>query len=250
MILLKDTINILGVDIDMYDRAEALSAIYAMTEEDGFHYVFTPNSEIIQMAYKDEEFKKILNSADMKTPDGIGVVYASKILNKPLKERVAGFDLMLDFMGECAKNKKSVFLFGSKEGVAAEAAEELKKRYPGLEIAGMRNGYFSDADNAGIIDEINNSGADVLLVCLGAPKQEKWIYDNKDKLCCRVAMGVGGSLDVLAGRVERAPEKWQKLGLEWAYRLKKEPKRIGRMMSLPAFAATVFFKGKRYKKVK
>ena len=247
---MKDKINILGTNVDMLTMKEALEELGKMAGTDKFDYVFTPNSEIIYAAYKDEKFRQILNSSSLNTPDGIGVVYASKILKKPISERVAGFDLMLMFMGECAKTGKKVYLFGSKEGVAAEAASELKSRFSGIDICGMRNGYFSDEDTDAIVADINNSGADVLLVCLGAPKQEKWIYDNREKLKVKVAMGVGGSLDVLAGKVERAPEKWQKAGLEWAYRLKKEPKRIVRMTALPIFALTVFFKGKRYKKSK
>ena len=111
----------------------------------------------------------------------------------------------------------------------------------------MRNGYFTDADTESILEEMNAAHPDVILVCLGAPKQEKWIYDNAAKLNAKIMMGCGGSLDVLAGRVERAPEKWQKLGLEWAYRLKKEPKRFWRMTALPKFGLTVLFKGKKYK---
>lgn len=215
--------------------------------EDGKnHVIYTPNSEIIYAAYKDENFAKILNSSDINTADGIGVVYASKILGKPLSERVAGFDFLNELIKEAAPMKKKVFLFGSKTGVAEKAAETLTQKYPGIVICGMRNGYFKDEESDEIAQEIKNTNPDIVLVCLGAPKQEKWIYKYKDVIGASVIMGAGGSLDVLAGTVSRAPEKWQKLGLEWAYRLKKEPKRIGRMSVLPKFGFTVLFKGKKY----
>ena len=244
---MRETINILGVHIDRLTHKEALDKLTGFLETEKTDMVFTPNSEIIQMAYKDTEFAKLLNSSSLNTADGIGVVYASKILGKPLAERVAGFDLMCAFMGVCEKKGARVFLFGSKEGVAKEAADELLRRHPSLNICGMRNGYFTDADNESIISEMNAANPDVILVCLGAPKQEKWIYANAPKLNAKIMMGCGGSLDVLAGRVERAPEKWQKSGLEWAYRLKKEPKRIWRMTALPRFGLTVLFKGRKYK---
>ncbi len=244
---MRETINILGVHIDRLTQAQALEKLTGFLATPQTDYVFTPNSEIIQMAYKDTAFAALLNSASMNTADGIGVVYASKILGMPLKERVAGFDLMCAFMGVCEEKGARVFLFGSKEGVAKEAADELMRRHPRLNICGMRNGYFTAEDNNSIIEEMNAANPDVILVCLGAPKQEKWIFDNAAKLSAKILMGCGGSLDVLAGRVERAPEKWQKAGLEWAYRLKKEPKRFWRMTALPKFGLTVLFKGRKYK---
>jgi len=244
---LRETINILGVHIDRLTQAQALEKLTSFLETEQTDLVFTPNSEIIQMAYKDAAFAERLNTASLNTADGIGVVYASKILGKPLTERVAGFDLMCAFMGVCAEKGARVFLFGSKEGVAKEAAEELCRRHPDLNICGMRNGYFTTEDTDSIIEEMNAANPDVILVCLGAPKQENWIYDTAPKLHAKIMMGCGGSLDVLAGRVERAPEKWQKMGLEWAYRLKKEPKRFWRMTALPKFGLTVLFKGKKFK---
>lgn len=244
---MRKTINILGVHIDRVTHDEALERLTSFLSTPETDCVFTPNSEIIQMAYKDADFAALLNASSLNTADGIGVVYASKILGLPLKERVAGFDLMCAFMGVCASKGARVFLFGSKPGVGEEAKAELLRRYPNLNICGIRNGYFTDAETDSIIQEMNEANPDIILVCLGAPKQEKWISANADKLNAKIMMGCGGSLDVLAGRVERAPEKWQKLGLEWAYRLKKEPKRIWRMTALPRFGLTVLFKGRKYK---
>ena len=123
----------------------------------------------------------------------------------------------------------------------------MEEEYPGIKIVGTHNGYFKSKDVPEIIEDINNSGADLLFVCLGAPAQEKWIDENADKLNVRVAMGIGGSLDVFAGKVERAPEFYCKHGLEWFYRLKKEPWRAKRMMALPKFALTVMLKGRNFK---
>lgn len=240
--------NILGVNVDKITYDEAVSSIMTMLNESGNHVVFTPNSEIILMAYKDENFCGILNSADLLMADGIGVVYASRIIGDPVPERVAGFDVACGVLDEIAKSGHRLFLFGGKPGVAETAAENLKAEYPLINIVGMRDGYFNPEDNDSIIDEINKSGADLVFVCLGAPKQENWIFENHARLNCHVMMGVGGTLDVLAGTAERAPEIWCDLGLEWLYRLIKQPSRFFRMMALPKFALTVIFKGRKYAK--
>ena len=239
-------VNILGVKVDMVNIAEAADKIMGFFNEDRLHTVFTPNSEIIMAAYRDPEFCAMLNESDLLTADGIGVVYASKILKKPISERAAGYDIARKVLEKLNYTNHKLFLFGGKPGVAEEAANNLRKDYPELHIVGMRNGYFQSEDEAEIVREINESGADIVFVCLGAPKQERWIYAHKDELRVKVAMGIGGSLDVFAGRVERAPDFWCKIGMEWFYRLMKEPWRIGRMMDLPKFAATVLAKGKKY----
>ena len=239
-------VNILGVKVDMVNIAEAADKIMGFFNEDRLHTVFTPNSEIIMAAYRDPEFCAMLNESDLLTADGIGVVYASKILKKPISERAAGYDIARKVLEKLNYTDHKLFLFGGKPGVAEEAADNLRKDYPELHIVGMRNGYFQPEDETEIVREINESGADIVFVCLGAPKQERWIYAHKDELHVKVAMGIGGSLDVFAGRVERAPDFWCKIGMEWFYRLMKEPWRIGRMMDLPKFAATVLTKGKKY----
>ncbi len=241
-----DKVNILGVNVDMVSISEAADIIMNFLDEDKFHSVFTPNSEIIMRAYKDAEFCSLLNNASLLTADGIGVVYASKILKKPIKERAAGYDIACRVLSKMNETGHKLFLFGGKPGVAEEAKEKLLEKYPSLNIVGLRNGYFKEEDEKEIVDEINASGADMLFVCLGAPKQEQWIDRHKDELNARVAMGIGGSLDVFAGRVERAPEFFCKTGLEWFYRLCKEPWRAGRMMELPKFAMTVIAKGRKY----
>ncbi len=240
-------VNILGVNVDMVNIDEAASEIMNFLEEDRFHSVFTPNSEIIMTAYRDESFADILNRADLLTADGIGVVYASKILKKPISERAAGYDIACEVLKKINGTEHKLYLFGGKPGVAEEAMQKLLKEYEGLKIVGLHNGYFKPEEEEGIVEDINNSGADLLFVCLGAPLQEKWIDRNRDKLKVRAAMGIGGSLDVFAGRVERAPEFFCKTGLEWFYRLCKEPWRAGRMLDLPKFGFTVLTKGKKFK---
>lgn len=243
-----EKVNILGVNIDKTTNTEAVDKIYAMLNEKENHAVFTPNSEIILMAYKDPEFCALLNSADLLTADGIGVVYASRILKNPVTERVAGYDMACGIIDKIAESGHRLYLFGGKPGVAEKAEENLKKKYPLLNIVGTHNGYFKPEETDGIIDDINASQADLLFVCLGAPAQEKWISANRSKLKCHVMVGIGGSLDVFAGTVERAPDVWCRMGLEWFYRLMKEPWRFWRMTALPKFGFTVLFKGKRYKK--
>ena len=243
---MRDTINILGVNIDMITMAEAVNTAAEAVETRDAFAVFTPNSEFIQAAYKDTEFRDILNNGDMCVPDGIGVVYASRILKKPIAERVAGYDLVCALFERMARAGKSVFLLGAKPGYAYEAGEKLKGKYPGLVIAGIQDGYFKPEHVDGIIDVINESNADVLLVCLGMKKQEQWMIENKERLRVGVMFGAGGCIDGFAGRTERAPEAWCNAGLEWLHRLLKEPWRLWRMMALPRFAITVFFRGKRY----
>lgn len=239
-------LNVLGVQIDNVTIESATDRILEMLKATRTHAVFTPNSEIVYAAYKNPDFCNILNSADMLTPDGIGIVYASKILKKPLTERAGGYDVACRVIEKISETGDRLYLFGGKPGIAEQAAENLREKYPFINIVGTQNGYFTPEEEDGIIEDINKSGADLLFVCLGAPMQENWIFKNRDRLSCRVMMGIGGSLDVFAGAAERAPESWQKLGLEWLYRLKKEPKRFFRMLALPKFAITVLLKGRNY----
>ncbi len=236
---MRETVNILGVNIDKITAKDALLKAEGFANSDGVSVIYTPNPEIVMAAYEDEEFKNVLNSSDMCVPDGIGVVYGAKMIGNPLPERVAGFDLSKGLIEKLSKTGGSVFLFGSKPGIAELAGENLVKEYPGIKIAGTRDGYFKESDEQEIIDAINASNANLLLVCLGAPKQEKWIYKNKDKLNVNLCIGAGGSLDVFAGAVNRAPEIFIKLNLEWFYRFCKQPSRIGRFMALPKFILTV-----------
>jgi len=240
-----DKIDILGVKIDSLSLDAAVDAAYDLTRQPGLHTVFTPNPEIIMLAREDAELLSVLGSADLLTADGIGVVYAAKMLKTPLPGRVAGYDLVCRLFDRLAQTGEAVFFFGAKPGVAEKAAAEIEKKYPGLRVAGTRDGYFKPEDEAGIIEEINASGAKLLLVCLGAPKQEKWIYVNRDRLLkVNLAMGLGGALDGFAGEVKRAPAIFIRLNLEWLYRLMKQPSRVGRYAAIPKFMMAVMRQGK------
>ncbi len=236
---MREVVNILGVNIDKITADKALSRAEEFVKSNGVSVIYTPNPEIVMAAYEDNGFKDILNSSDMCVADGIGIVYGAKIIKNPLPERVAGFDLSIGLLERMSKFGGSVFMLGSKPGVAETAAQKLLEKFSGLKIAGTHDGYFTEADEDKIVDEINASCADFLMVCLGAPKQEKWIYKHKDKLNVKLCIGAGGSLDVIAGTVKRAPKLFIKLNLEWFYRLLKQPSRIGRFAALPKFILTV-----------
>ena len=242
-----DKVNILGVKVTKHtiDSASDQIAEYVKSGQKR-KCVYTPNSEIIMVAYRDDKFKNVLNSADMLLADGIGVVYASKIVKNPISRRAAGYDTACEALRKLAKYGASVYLFGAADGVAVKAGEEICRRYPGIKIAGVSNGYFDSEKEKQIIADINDKKPDILFVCLGAPKQEKWIYNHKEELDFGVAMGIGGSLDVFAGTVKRAPEFYQKHGIEWLYRLLKQPKRIVRMLDLPRFGFKVLLSGKKF----
>lgn len=243
-----ESLKILGVRIDKVDMKSAVLKILSFLDKDKPSLVYTPNSEIIYLAKDDEEFKNILNSSDLNTADGIGVVYASKILNNPVNSRVAGFDLASALLPYMNEKKLKLFLFGGKEGVGVRAKDEILKKYPDIDICGIENGYFDSSDK--IIHHINECEPHFVFVCLGAPKQEKWMFENKDKLNAKVLMGIGGSLDVFAGEAKRAPDIFIKLNIEWFYRLIKNPSRIGRMMALPKFGFAVIKERKGEKNVK
>ena len=225
--------DVMGVAFDNVTMDQAVQRGLELARGEGFSYVVTPNPELVMMAQKDPAYADALAGAALTLPDGIGVVYAAKILGRPLQERVPGVDFACGVMEGLAQNGGRLFLLGAKPGVAEQAAENLTKRYPGLTVCGVHDGYFQ-ADGP-VVEAIRASQADVLFVCLGAPKQENWMVQNGAATGVHLAVGLGGSLDVFAGTVKRAPERWQKLGLEWLYRLCKEPKRITRMAKLPGF---------------
>lgn len=225
--------DVLGVAFDDVTLEEAVDRAMTLLEEAGPHLVATPNPEIVQIAEKDPEFSKVLADASLVLADGIGVTYAAKILGRPLKGRVPGIEFASALMARLAESGQRLFLLGAKPGVAEMAAANLQAEYPGLVICGTHDGYFQE--DGPVADAVRESRADVVFVCLGAPKQEKWIAANGDATGAKLLVGLGGSLDVFAGTVKRAPEAFQKLGLEWFYRLCTQPSRIGRMAKLPLF---------------
>lgn len=236
---MRKTVDILGIPVDAITMKDAVEKAGRFVGEDGAHAIYTPNAEIIMAAQRDSELKEILKKADMLVADGAGVVLASKILGRPVPEKVSGVDLVKEIFRAYAADGLSCYLFGAKPGVAQEAADRIKAEYPGLVIAGLHDGYFTKEEETGIIDDINRSSPDILLVALGAPKQEKWIFEHLDMINARVCIGVGGTIDILSGRVPLCPEFLRKNGFEWLYRLYKEPRRARRMLDIPRFMLRV-----------
>lgn len=245
-------IRILDVPVDMVNNLQAMEIFKGLMEKPGCDLIVTPNSEIIMNATKDQELKMLIEEAGLIIPDGIGLVYASKIIGLPLNERVTGVDFLSSILEYLSQTGKSVYLLGSKPAneerpsVAELAGENMCIRYPNLKIAGTHDGYFKKHEEADLVREINESGADFLCAALGAPKQEKFIYEHRNEFTnIRAGIGVGGSLDVWAGTVKRAPKFYQEHGLEWLYRFIQEPSRYKRMAQLPLFMVKVIAKGKK-----
>lgn len=230
-------IDVLGVGFDDLTMQEAVERGMALLRSDGAHYVVTPNPEIVEVCRENPEAMRAVNGADLVLPDGIGVVKGAAMLGTPLKEKTPGIEFAAHLMERMAEEGLTLYLLGAKPGVAELAAEKLAAQYPGLKLAGTHDGYFKE--DGPVVEAIRESGADCVFVCLGAPKQELWMAKNGPATGARLLCGLGGSLDVFAGNVERAPKFWSDHGLEWFYRLCKEPKRIGRMMKLPLFLVHV-----------
>ena len=227
--------DIHGVLVDNVTMEEAFESVLMMLQGNKPCKIYTPNSEILMEATRDPELKAILNSADLLVADGAGVVLASKILKRKLKQKVSGIDLVKQIFINTDRRPTSFFIFGGKPGVSEHAAINILSEFPRANIVGFRNGYFEEADIPEIINQINAKKPEVVLVGLGAPKQEKWIHTYANKLQCKVLIGVGGSIDVFAGKASLAPEFIRKAGFEWLYRLIKEPYRYKRMLDLPRF---------------
>ena len=230
-------IDVLGVGFDNVTMAEAVEQGMALLHSEGSHYVVTPNPEIVEACRENGAARAAVNGADLVLPDGIGIIKGAAMLGTPLKEKTPGIEFAAHMMERMAGEGMSLYLLGAKPGIAEQAAEKLSAQYPGLKIAGTHDGYFKE--DGPVVEDIRQSGADCVFVCLGAPKQEFWMAKNGPATGAHLLCGLGGSLDVFAGTVERAPKFFCDHGLEWFYRLCKEPKRIGRMMKLPLFLVHV-----------
>ncbi len=236
-------IDVLGVSFDDLTMDEAVEIALGFMQERRACYACTPNPEIVMAAKGDAALRAALSGAELVLADGVGITKAAAMLGTPLKSRVPGIDFASNVISRLAERGGSVYLLGAKPLVAEAAAEKLTQTYPGIVIAGTNDGYFTD--DVPVIEKINAASPDFLMVCLGSPKQELWMSANAGRLSCGLMAGLGGSLDVLAGNVQRAPETWRRLGLEWLYRVIKEPKRLGRVMKLPAFVLEAAAEGRR-----
>jgi N-acetylglucosaminyldiphosphoundecaprenol N-acetyl-beta-D-mannosaminyltransferase len=235
MIEKNKKIDILGIPVDDVTLGDALSVFENLLRGDRMTLIATPNSEILMRASGDPALKDILRRAELVIPDGIGLLYASKILGRPLRERVTGIDFSWNALKLSAQLGCRVYFLGGKPGIAEKAAENIKLQIPDLQIAGTRHGYFTEEEIPSIIEKINGSGADFICVALGFPRQEQFIDAHRDLLHAKVGIGIGGSLDIWSGTLKRAPAFYRNNGLEWLYRLKQEPSRIRRISVLPLF---------------
>lgn len=240
--------DILGIRVDAVAMRDAVTHITQLLSTQqrpaGLAQVVTINPEGVMLAREDPELKQIIADAALVTPDGSGILWAASRLGRPLTDRVTGIDLLEQLARAAASQGWRVYLLGAKPGIAEQAAMTLCSRYPGLQIVGTENGYFQEREEA-VVAEIRTAQPDLLLAALGMPFQEKWLFHHRLDLGCKVAIGVGGSFDVLAGTVKRAPKLWQRLRLEWLWRLLSDPKRWRRYLAIPRFMAAVGRERKR-----
>lgn len=243
---IKNPVKILDVPVHPLTMGEAVSVLEESITSGEQAFVVTANAEIIMMCQEDAGYKKIVShDAQLVLPDGAGAVWAGRHLGYKVPERVAGFDLYCQLLDKAAQKGYKAFFFGGSPGIAEAAKAKSEELYPGVQVVGCRNGYFKEEESQAIIDEINASGADMLFAALGAPKQEKWLVRYREQLKPKILMGIGGSFDVFAGKMERAPKWMQDASLEWLFRLYKQPSRFMRMMALPKFVLKVVFSGKK-----
>ncbi len=235
-------IRILGLPVSAITYPEWLDLIGQWVESSRPHHVCTINPEMIMIAQRDPNFHNILERADLTVPDGVGLLWAARHVGSPLPQRVTGSDGVPLIAAEAAKRGWRIYLLGAAPGVADQASAVLRQRHPALQIVGTFSGSPAPAEEDAIVERVNASDADILFVAYGAPNQDKWIARNLPRLRVKMAMGVGGSLDFVAGVIPRAPMSFQRLGLEWLYRLYLEPRRIRRMLRLPRFVIAVLLR--------
>lgn len=233
-------LDIMGLQFDNVTMDEAVAQAAQLLRGDKTCYAVTPNAEIAYEALHDASLRALLNGADLVLPDGAGVVLASRILRTPLKQKVAGVDFAERLLSLLEQTGGGLYLLGGKPGIAELAAQKMLEKHPGLHICGMNDGYFTD--EAPVLAAIRAAQPQVLFVCLGAPKQERFMHAHAAELPVRLMVGLGGTLDSFAGTVRRAPRWMIRCNLEWLYRLYKEPKRFKRMLRLPKYLFAVLAK--------
>ena len=237
--------DILGVGVNSLRMADAVNLIEKYMDDKANVIIATANAEMLMNATRDADLKRILNSAELVVPDGAGTVWAAHQLGYDMPERVAGYDLAQELMKRAPEKGRRIFFFGSAPGVADKAKLKAEELYPGIHIVGTRNGFFTENDIPEILEEIKNARPDLLLVALGVPKQEKFLDKYYKELGVPVSIGVGGTFDVMAGVMKRAPLWMQKAKLEWLFRGMLQPKRAGRLLALPKFVLRVLAEKKQ-----
>jgi N-acetylglucosaminyldiphosphoundecaprenol N-acetyl-beta-D-mannosaminyltransferase len=226
-----------GINVSTLNYEQIIDDLRSRMNQGEQSTIIAVNPEKIITAEKDSNVRELINASTYQIPDGIGVLLASKLKGGDIRSRVTGVDMMERLLRFAAEEDKSVFMYGAKEEVVKTAKENIEAKYPGIQIVGYSNGY--EKDHQSLVQRINDSGADILFVAMGSPRQELWIKEHMKNLNVKVFQGVGGSFDVFAGHVKRAPKVYRDLGLEWFYRLMKEPKRLKRQLALPVFLVKV-----------
>ena len=232
----------LGVPVDVVDMITALDFVhnYVNTPKNPPGFILAVNPEKVMCIRKDRKLKIFFEKATLLIPDGIGVVKALHLFGHKNAGRVTGADLMQNICRQAPRENYRIFVYGAAEDVNRDACAELERRNPGIQIVGRSNGYVKAEEMEFLVEQINQSGADILFIALGSPAQERWLEQHASKLTTvKICQGIGGTLDTIVGKVKRAPLGWQKLGLEWLYRLVKQPKRIGRQLNLFYFVLLV-----------
>lgn len=241
----RDKVNIMGVPFSKMtfdDTISHLGSIAGGSARSMPYHVVTGNPEIVMSASKDKQLMTILLEAGLITIDGIGIVLAAKWKGQPVPGRVTGYDMLQRLLALGNRERWSFYFLGTDEETSRKAVEAIVARYPNVKIAGRHNGYFNAEQEPVIVEQIAAAQPDFLIVAMGAPQAERWIFRNKPKLNAKIAMGVGGSLDIIAGKVKRAPDVWIKLNLEWLHRLLSNPARWRRQLALPVFAFKAFMR--------
>lgn len=231
-------VRIMNIPFLHINQVDFISLLDMHIEQQDKIFVVTANPEVVMKANDDDEFMSYLHKATYITADGIGIVKASRILNSPLPGRVTGFDTMTHLLKVANDKKYKIYLLGAQKETLTKAINTISSTYPGIQIVGSHDGYFNWEDNT-ITEDIKELKPDITFVALGVPRQEKWIAENFSTFHSGIFIGVGGSFDAIAGTVKRAPLIWQKLNLEWLYRLLKQPSRWKRMLALPRFIVQI-----------
>ncbi|CAG7649966.1 WecB/TagA/CpsF family glycosyltransferase [Paenibacillus allorhizosphaerae] len=245
----RPSTNIMNVPFSKLTFVETLDHLSEMLEQKNSgsrpYHLITANPEIVMKYQTDSELRTIMDEADLITPDGSGIVLASRWQGDPIAERVTGCDLLTGLLEEGNGRGWSFYFLGADENTSRLAVDKITTQYSRVRIAGRHHGFFPADEEKAIVAEISAARPDVLVVALGAPAAEKWIYRNKQQLNAKLALGVGGSLDIIAGKVKRAPLIWQHLHLEWLHRLLSQPSRWRRQLILPVFAMKTLMEGRR-----
>jgi N-acetylglucosaminyldiphosphoundecaprenol N-acetyl-beta-D-mannosaminyltransferase len=231
----RDTVEVLGLRFDRLTRAEAAEAVVRLAESGGKHYVVKPYSEFMPRATRDPHVHEMLAGASLCLADGMGVVWASRILGRPLPEAMHGVDFTWEMLTAIERARLSVYLLGGTAEELRGTVAAVAERLPHLRLIGAQQGYLARGQTADVVRDINAASPDILLVAMGFPRQERWITTNLPSLNVKVAVAEGGSFSFMSGAVPRAPGWVRRAGLEWAYRLARQPWRLRRQLALPAF---------------